>query len=308
MIMQSRPAVSNTTRRAGLQRTTRPSQSRTVSENHPTHRQVIVYLPGLPGIVDLGVSPTSNGDVKPQPPDVISSGPRISRLAWATAVALLAAALAVAITAAVHFRGEVAALRRQVRPAPASPPPSTVPVTLSSSTVALPSYGTLNGQVTVFSARSSGELARIVLSVHVNGGRPHTRYTLFGFDCAGSPGYPALGRRRHRRARLRQPERPRLDGLPERQLLALSQPAITDSGPEPARQLHGRREVLRLSCGKGAVLTVSRSAQGAPGRKLSSAGSRGSTAPTLGERGSIQSHRTSITQRIRGDCLRCQMQ
>jgi len=127
--------------------------------------------------------------VKPQPPDVISSGPRISRLAWATAVTLLAAALAVAITAAVHFRGEVAALRRQVRPAPASPPPSTVPVTLSSSTVALPSYGTLNGQVTVFSARSSGELARIVLSVHVNGGRPHTRYTLFGFDCAGSPGY-----------------------------------------------------------------------------------------------------------------------
>ena len=44
MIMQSRPAVSNTTRRAGLQRTTRPPQSRTVSENHPTHRQVIVYL------------------------------------------------------------------------------------------------------------------------------------------------------------------------------------------------------------------------------------------------------------------------
>ena len=28
---------------AGLQRTTRPPQSRTVSENHPTHRQVIVY-------------------------------------------------------------------------------------------------------------------------------------------------------------------------------------------------------------------------------------------------------------------------
>jgi hypothetical protein len=43
MIMQSRPTVSNTTRRAGLQRTTRPPQSRTVSENHPTHRQVIVY-------------------------------------------------------------------------------------------------------------------------------------------------------------------------------------------------------------------------------------------------------------------------
>lgn len=43
--MQSRPTVSNTTRRAGLQRPTRPPQSRTVSENHRTHRQVIVYCP-----------------------------------------------------------------------------------------------------------------------------------------------------------------------------------------------------------------------------------------------------------------------
>jgi len=44
MIMQSRPKVSNATRRAGRQRTTRPPQSRTVSENHPARRQVIVYL------------------------------------------------------------------------------------------------------------------------------------------------------------------------------------------------------------------------------------------------------------------------
>ena len=48
MIMQSRPTVSNTTRRADRQRTTRPPQSRTVSENHPTHRQVIVYVARWP--------------------------------------------------------------------------------------------------------------------------------------------------------------------------------------------------------------------------------------------------------------------
>ncbi|MGH3221291.1 MAG: hypothetical protein ACRDPY_21800 [Streptosporangiaceae bacterium] len=129
--------------------------------------------------------------MKPQLPDVISAGPRAisSRAAWATAVVLLTAALAVAITAAVHYRGEVAALHRQVRPVPVSLPPSTVPVTLSSTTVALAPYGALNGQVTVFSAWSSGELARIVLSAYISGGRPHTRYTLTGFDCAGSPGY-----------------------------------------------------------------------------------------------------------------------
>lgn len=123
---------------------------------------------------------------------MISADPRniSSRVAWTIAiVALLAAALAGAITIAVHYRAEVASLRRQVHSVPASHPPSTVPLTLSSSTVALPSHGALNGAVTVVSAKSSGGQAQIVLSAHISGGRPHTSYALTGFDCAGSPGY-----------------------------------------------------------------------------------------------------------------------
>ncbi len=116
----------------------------------------------------------------------ISSG-----VAWTIAVvALLAAALAGAITVAVHYRGEVASLRRQLHSVPASHPPSTLPLTLSSKTVALPSYGALNGVVTVVSAKkSSGGLAQIALSAHISGGRPRTIYALTGFDCVGSPGY-----------------------------------------------------------------------------------------------------------------------
>ena len=53
---------------------------------------------------------------------MISADPRTisSRVAWVMVVALLAAALAGAITAAVHYRGEVAALRRELRSVPAS--------------------------------------------------------------------------------------------------------------------------------------------------------------------------------------------
>lgn len=147
-------------------------------------------------LLTLGISPVSNCYVKPQPADVISADPRTmsSRVAWVMAVvALLAAALAGAITVAVHYRGEVVALRRQVRSVPASHPPSTVPLTLSSRTVALPTYGALKGEVTVFSARSSGGLARIVLSARISGGRPHASYALIGFDCAGSSGYETWG-------------------------------------------------------------------------------------------------------------------
>lgn len=122
---------------------------------------------------------------------MISAEPRTisSRVAWVLAVALLAAALTVAITVAVHYHAEVAALRRHPHSAAASLPPSTVPLTLSSRTVRLPSYGSLNGAVTVVSAKFSGGLEQIVLSAHVSGGRPHTGYTLTGFDCAGSTGY-----------------------------------------------------------------------------------------------------------------------
>jgi hypothetical protein len=102
---------------------------------------------------------------------------------------LLAAALAGAITVAVHYRGEVASLRRQLRSASVSRPPGTVPLAPTSSMVALPSRGPLNAEVTVFSVRSSGEMAQIVLSARITGGVPHASYALTGFDCDGSSGY-----------------------------------------------------------------------------------------------------------------------
>jgi hypothetical protein len=131
------------------------------------------------------------GYVKPQSVDVVSAEPQAvcARVVWVLAVALLAAALAAAITIAVHYRGEVASLRRHLRSAPTSIPPSSVPLTLSTRTVALPPYGALNGAVTVVSARSSGSQARILLSVHLSGGKPNTSYALTSFDCAGSTGY-----------------------------------------------------------------------------------------------------------------------
>jgi hypothetical protein len=141
-------------------------------------------------LVDLGVMPVSNYSVKPQQPDdVISANPRtISRpTASLIAIVLLAAALAGAITVAVHYRGQAAALhRRPARSVTAPLSVATEPVTLASGTVALPSSRTLNGNVTVFSVRTSGRLAQIMLSAQISGGRPHTRYELIGFNCEGS--------------------------------------------------------------------------------------------------------------------------
>ena len=147
-------------------------------------------------LVDLGISSVSNYSVNPQQPDdVISANPRtISRpTASLIAIVLLAAALAGAITVAAHYRGEAAALHhRPARLATAASVPATGPLTLASGTVALPSSGTLNGEVTVFSARTSGRLAQIMLSAQISGARPDTRYELIGFDCeGGSAGYQA---------------------------------------------------------------------------------------------------------------------
>lgn len=141
--------------------------------------------------VDQGIPPACNCHVKPEPVDVISAEPRTipSRVGWVLAVALLAAALGVAIAVAVHYRAEVAALQRHPRSAAATLPLSTIPLTLSSKTVTLPSYGTLNSVVTIVSAKFSGGLEQVMLSAHISGGKPHTGYTLLGFDCDGSTGY-----------------------------------------------------------------------------------------------------------------------
>lgn len=127
--------------------------------------------------------------MKPPPDDVISAGPRaISGPAvWVITAAVLAAALAGAITAAVHYRGEAAALQgRPVRQVTAAPPAKTGPLTLRSGTVPLPPDQALSGELTVFSARATGRLAQMMLSAQISG-RPHTRYELIGFDCAGGP-------------------------------------------------------------------------------------------------------------------------
>jgi hypothetical protein len=129
--------------------------------------------------------------VKPQQVELVSGGPRTvaTRIVRVLAVALLVVALTAVTTIALHYRGEIAALRRQLRPASTALRPSSVPLTLNSKTVALPASGALNGVVTVVSARLSGSQARIMLSVHISGGRPRTSYALTSFDCAGSTGY-----------------------------------------------------------------------------------------------------------------------
>src|SRR5260370_15595835 len=98
--------------------------------------------------------------------------------AWVAAVPLLAVALAGAIAAAVHYRSEVATLHRQLRTASGRGPGRVGPVTLSSTTVTLPSRGTLSGELTVFSAKSAAALTRIATSGHLRRRRPHTLYPM----------------------------------------------------------------------------------------------------------------------------------
>jgi hypothetical protein len=127
--------------------------------------------------------------VEPQPVDEISAEPRAipAWTPWVTAVVLLAAALAAAITVAVHYRGQAAALRRHLYSvrAPVAPPSAATPK-LSSRTTALPASGTLAGDVTVVTARFSARLAEVVVTARISGGRPHSSYALFGGDCAGN--------------------------------------------------------------------------------------------------------------------------
>jgi hypothetical protein len=127
-----------------------------------------------------------------QPADVISAAPRKvpSWATWLVIVMLLAAALAKSIIVAMHYRGEVLALRRQGHPPRLSAPPSPAqtpppPLTLVSETSTLPSSRPLTVQVTAFTARSSAGQARVIVTARVSGGRPHSRYELTGGDCAG---------------------------------------------------------------------------------------------------------------------------
>jgi hypothetical protein len=116
---------------------------------------------------------------------MISADPRAvsSRIAWLVAVVLLAAALTGAIAVAVHYREEAAALRR-LRPVRAHAASGITPLVLSSDTTGLPSSGALASELTVFAVRSSAGLAQVIVTVRITGGQPHSRYELYGGNCA----------------------------------------------------------------------------------------------------------------------------
>jgi len=101
-------------------------------------------------------------------------------------VVLLAAALIGAIIVAVHYRGEAAAAHRQLRSGQLDTRHRPGPLVLSSDSVALPSSGRLNGEVTVFAVRSSAGQAQVVVTARITGGRPDSQYELFGGDCSGN--------------------------------------------------------------------------------------------------------------------------
>jgi hypothetical protein len=145
--------------------------------------------PGFAGCFDGLLQPVSNCHVQPtRPADIIFADPRTfsRRVAWPMTVVLVATALIAAILVAVHYRGEAASVRRQLHSNGTPVPVSTGSLALSSTTVALPAPGPLAGQVTVFAVRSSARQAQIIVTARITGGRPHSRYELFGAGCAGN--------------------------------------------------------------------------------------------------------------------------
>ena len=113
-------------------------------------------------------------------PDVISAGPQTppGRHAARAATGLLAAALAAAVLAAVHYHSQVAALRATA----AHAHPRASAVTLSAAIATLPPAGSLAGQVTAVTAATSGQ-AQVIVTARLTGARPRTRYQLSGGDC-----------------------------------------------------------------------------------------------------------------------------
>jgi hypothetical protein len=96
---------------------------------------------------------------------------------------LLAVALAVAISVAVHFRDEVLYSSTSRRPAHGALAGQLTVFVAESS---LPQQGGLTGQVTAFVAQSSAGRAQVVVSAVISGGRPHAIYELVGNDCASN--------------------------------------------------------------------------------------------------------------------------
>jgi hypothetical protein len=132
----------------------------------------------------------SNGWVKPESSDLISSGPRwiSGRAVRMISTGAVLVALAVAVLVVVHDNGEVAALRRQLQAATRPRPALIVVPHVSTAVYPLPPDGSLTGEVTVFFTQSLAS-ARVVLTARISGGRPHTLYHLVGSDCLTSAGY-----------------------------------------------------------------------------------------------------------------------
>jgi hypothetical protein len=126
--------------------------------------------------------------MRSEPGDVISSNPRSvpGYVAWLATVALFAIALAVTIMVAAYYHGQASALRHQLSSVHTAYSPVAGQPVLSIRTSELPSAGTVTGQVTVLFAQSAEGTAKIIFSAHIDGGRPRTRYTLIGNDCASN--------------------------------------------------------------------------------------------------------------------------
>jgi hypothetical protein len=136
--------------------------------------------------------PTSNEEVADR--DVISAGPGPRRprprpggpvwlLVFAETVAL-----AVAVTVAVHYRGQAG------RPHPAGPSAASLTSALALPQVntvmlALPADGTVRGTVIITAAvLPGGRRGQFTVSAVITGGEPGTLYNLIGYDCStGSP-------------------------------------------------------------------------------------------------------------------------
>jgi hypothetical protein len=157
---------------------------------------------------------------------------------------LLAAALTGAILLAVHYRGEAAALRRQLRSTRVPVPRGVVGPALSSSTTALPSAGLLAGQVTAFVARSSSGLAQIVVTGQITGGRPHSRYELVGGDCTvGAAGRIWAAGVTNARGSADLTGHPQAVSVSHEYYLTLAAPGLLHDHPGPA--VHGYFGIIR---------------------------------------------------------------
>jgi hypothetical protein len=126
---------------------------------------------------------------QPTDPDPRRGRTNPSPAAWVVAVTLLAAALAGAITVAVHYQGKAETLQRRLSAATGRHSPRAMPLTLTSKALRLPARGTLSGGVTILAATSASGLMQIQPSAHISGARPNTGYELTAFNCAGSSGY-----------------------------------------------------------------------------------------------------------------------